>query len=232
MEQIDIDGAIRTDLDDINDRGDMVGLYMVGGPPFTFHSFLLSANGEFTELYYEGAAVVDANGINDQGVVVGNYSMTGPFDLQPFRWWKGEFTELDNFPGAMMTSARDINNNGDVVGEYRFGFGPTYPFYSYFMSSSGDFTTIGGPEWYASRAMKINARGDIVGCFFGNEEEFINGFLHGYVLRDGVLTTFDYPDADSTWPFGINEQGDIVGNTRIDGAGYGFLLSGPAIRVR
>jgi hypothetical protein len=66
----------------------------------------------------------------------------------------------------------------------------------------------------------INAQGDVVGRTVD-----VSGNGHGYVLRGGHFTRFDYPGATDTAPRGINNAGDITGNY-IDNAGneVGFVL--------
>jgi uncharacterized membrane protein len=47
------------------------------------------------------------------------------------------------------------------------------------------------------------------------------------MMIGGVYTSFNYPEAIFTNPFGVNSAGDIVGQyTDSSGVGHGFLLSG------
>ena len=53
-----------------------------------------------------------------------------------------------------------------------------------------------------------------------------SGNQHGYLLQGGIYTTLDNPDAVWTFPFGINNRGQIVGTYgSADGDNHGFLLS-------
>ncbi len=69
--------------------------------------------------------------------------------------------------------------------------------------------TIDVPGARFTAATGINDHGDVVGRYDG----------HGFLLKDGVFTSFDAPDAVpgptcrscSTSPSGINDRGDIVG---------------------
>jgi uncharacterized membrane protein len=66
----------------------------------------------------------------------------------------------------------------------------------------------------------INARGDVVGAYHD-----ASGVSHGFLLRQGVVSTIDFPNASFTSARGINAQGDIVG--RIlgpSGDEHGYLL--------
>ena len=85
-----------------------------------------------------------------------------------------------------------------------------------------DFVRIDVPNAVLTEARGINARGDIVGNYLDAGEN-----SHGFLLRKGVFTTIDVPNAAiAQAPFDINARGDIVG-TFVDAAdvSHGFLLS-------
>jgi hypothetical protein len=65
----------------------------------------------------------------------------------------------------------------------------------------------------------MNERGDITGVYVGS------GRTHGFLLRDGVFQTIDYPGSvDTSLTFLINNRGLMVGGF-IDagGAEHGFI---------
>lgn len=66
----------------------------------------------------------------------------------------------------------------------------------------------------------INARGDIVGGYLSE------GYSHGFLLRNGVFKTIDFPNALETRAArSINARGDIVGNfLDLDSLSHGFLF--------
>jgi uncharacterized membrane protein len=119
------------------------------------------------------------------------------------------FTTLD-YPGATLTTARGINDSRQIVGAYRV----TFPRHALLMIELGRkqagrvkyvaLDPLLGPNY--SEAFRINNRGDIVGQYWDE-----NQFAHGFLLRDGQVTTLDFPGADDTTAFGINESGTIVG---------------------
>jgi uncharacterized membrane protein len=114
-----------------------------------------------------------------------------------------KFTSLD-FPGGTLTTARGINNRGQIVGAYR-----TDSTKHALLIKGGKFlplapgTLLGSTN---SEAYKFNDRGDVVGAFISND-----GVTHGFRLGKGVLTTLDYPGANFTRAFGINQSGVVVG---------------------
>ncbi len=131
------------------------------------------------------------------------------------------FTSLD-YPGGTLTTARGINDRGDIVGAYR-----VVPPRHALLIRRGTFiplasTTILGTD--LSEAYKSNDRGGVVGIYSDD-----NGFTHGFLLSQGVVTTLDFPGASDTYAFGINESGTIVGQWDLLDAGgnpivyHGFL---------
>ena len=112
-------------------------------------------------------------------------------------------TSVD-FPGGTLTTARGINNHGEIVGSYR-----VVPPRHALLVHGGNFiplapTTVLGTN--LSEAFKSNDRGDVVGDFTGDD-----GFTHGFLLSQGIVTTLDFPGASDTYARGINESGTVVG---------------------
>jgi hypothetical protein len=97
------------------------------------------------------------------------------------------------------------------------------------------FFTVDIPGSLSTTVFGINSNRDIVGAFetpfppeFGLSSEL--HWNHGFVLRDGNLTTIDVPQSILTQIRGINTQGDIVGayipiqNAGTPGGGFRGLL--------
>jgi uncharacterized membrane protein len=113
------------------------------------------------------------------------------------------FTSID-FPGGTLTTARGINNHGDIVGSYRI-----VPPRHALLIQGGNFIPLAPGsvlDTNFSEAYKSNDRGDVVGQFIGND-----GFVHGFLLSNGTVTTLDFPGASDTFAFAINESGTVVG---------------------
>jgi uncharacterized membrane protein len=129
------------------------------------------------------------------------------------------FTSLD-YPGGTVTTTRGINNHGEIVGGYRIT-GPRHAL----LIKGGQYipidpTSILGTNY--SEAFKNNDRGDVVGQYIGSD-----GFIHGFLLRKGVLTTLDFPTASDTYAYGINESGTVVGGWDIlDSSGNALVEHG------
>jgi hypothetical protein len=71
---LDVPGAILTVAIAINDAGQIVGRYTVGGGD---HGFLLDVDGSYTTLDVPGVTGTQAWGINDNGQVVGQAAADG-----------------------------------------------------------------------------------------------------------------------------------------------------------
>ncbi len=113
------------------------------------------------------------------------------------------FTSLD-FPGGTLTTARGINNHGVVVGAYR-----TDPPKHALLIKHGKYFPLAPTTLLSttnSEAYKTNDRGDVVGAFISED-----GLTHGFLLSHGVLTTLDFPGANFTRAFGINQSRVVVG---------------------
>jgi uncharacterized membrane protein len=206
---------------DINSSGAIVGLYLTGK---RYHGFVLS-NGAYTSIDFPGAQSTRANGINTAGDIAGSYygnnsDSTGGSNGSKghgFLLKGGVFSAID-VPGADYTDVWRVNDNGQIVGRYKSGNGDFHVFLYTIATSSfatidypnanetamGDFSQMGG----------LNNNGDIASgyCNSSSNCELASfGSLHGFVLRRGTFTSFDVPGAAGTVPFGINDQGVVVG---------------------
>jgi probable HAF family extracellular repeat protein len=114
-----------------------------------------------------------------------------------------KFTSID-FPGAVVTAARGINNHGDIAGSYRIPGSPRQAM----LLKKGKFIPLAppAPDASFSEATSINDRGDVTGQW-GDA----NGFFHGFLFSDGVLTILDVPGATDTYALGVNDSGLVAG---------------------
>ena len=134
-----------------------------------------------------------------------------------FTWKDGDFTQFD-FPGAVDTYVFGINDRGDLVGGWDTGI--TSPIEHGFKCSQGQCVGFDVPvSATVTQGDDINAQGDIVGAWVD-----VGGVVHGFLLSNGEFTSFDFPGAADTIPFGINAAGQIVGRYDLaDGSNHGFL---------
>ena len=121
---IDLPGSSGTMVGDINDRGEMVGVFsddpndptgMMG-----VRGFLLSG-GIYRQFAAPRVAFTQPSKINNRGQIVGStLGDAASTDFHGFLLAKGRsgpFTPID-FPGAPRTVAVGINDRGQIVGAY------------------------------------------------------------------------------------------------------------------
>lgn len=92
-----------------------------------------------------------------------------------------------------------------------------------FLQASGQltFTSIAIPSQGFTGIEGINSAGDMVGYYAKHNTG--EGPWHSFVIRGGVFTFFDYPEADSTYATAINDSGLIAGSA---GFKTGILVEG------
>jgi len=161
-----------------------------------------------------------AFGINNKGVIVGNYFSLDE-TIDGFVFERGEFTPVA-VPGSGFDrgSLIAVNDWGIAVGTFEdadTGIG-----HAFVRSRDGRITVLpdAAPGALLTEGTGINNCGTIVGFYFQAD-----GVRHGFILRDGTHTTYDYPGAVRTLLTGINDRGEIVGRWRDeDFNSHGFIL--------
>jgi uncharacterized membrane protein len=198
-----VPGSVSTEITGINDRGQMVGNYQTSLLAES-RGFLLSG-GNYTPLVVPGSTATYVQGINDSGQIVGYYSVRERGPYYGFLLSGGVYTTLTGPPGSAGALVGAINNAGQIVGTSSLG-----PF----LLNGGIYTMLNVPGY----PFGINDADQIVGSF----ENYTRGFL----LSDGVLTTFGLPGTDTFNAFGINDAGQIVGEYALpDGTVHGYLAT-------
>jgi uncharacterized membrane protein len=206
---------------DINNRGQIVGIYLDEGavpgpdglpPPGAQHAFLWD-RGKVTILDPPDTVYApNAYTINDRGQVVGvRIDETGNqigFLRQP----DGRYVTLDP-PGAAQNKALGINDRGQVVGVYLDdgavpGPDGRYPARSLhgYLWDRGHYERLDVPDARATAAADINDRGDIVG-----EVNDAHGRIRGFARLRGSYTFVDGPGKGNTaFPIHVNDPGAML----------------------
>lgn len=202
----------------INDAGQVMGR---SGAPTWAHSgrgFLYSG-GVLTDLTLPGDAASNVTDMNEAGQVVGiSYSLdngiTSQWDHHSFFYSAGVLTDL-SFPGDVpplppggvrFSYATSINEAGQVSGFEVWG-GP-------FIYSGGVKTYIGtpGPGVYGST---ITEAGQLAAG--GNNDAYPESIDYqgpiAWHYADGEWTELTLPGGFMSWAVGINETGQMVGNS-------------------
>jgi uncharacterized membrane protein len=161
-----------------------------------------------------GAAVTTHLRNNNRGQVVGSYSDGTP-RLRGFLMDGRRVTRID-VPGATATLPLGINDRGQVVGGWvgpdatvNPVTGQTGPVHG-FLWEKGRYRKFDVPGATTTAAYEINNRGQIVGNYTDGKAA-----QHGYVLRNGHVTTIDHPraaqapDLTGTRVVGIDDRGRL-----------------------
>lgn len=108
----------------------------------------------------------------DMTLIVGLYWNIGENRQEGYVIQDGVFTPF-LVPGSTFTAAWDVNPRGEIVGVWRDGLNPFHGF----LRDGDDYVTIHYPDSKNTRAIGINAGGDVVG-YYG-----VGGVTHAFVAR-------------------------------------------------
>jgi uncharacterized membrane protein len=173
-----------------------------------------------------------AHGINDAGDIVGRCFDSNGNEYGFLRYHRDGPFKIFLFPGAVTTDAWMITN-GDVtgtlppqpviVGDYSDTFGFVHGFL--WSPARGFITFDVGKNQTGVR--EVNERGEMTGVY-GTFE--VGSRFHGFLLRNQIRTTVDYPGSVDNAPIGgtlvISNNGLIVGGfIDADGNEHGFMAT-------
>jgi probable HAF family extracellular repeat protein len=156
-----------------------------------------------------------AHGINNEGQIVGSY-VDANGNSNGFMYSDGAYTTVD-YSAYSSTSLNSINDLGQIVGSNGYGL----------LYSDGSFTsfTFGGEESVAVAANGINDQGQIVGSvrqFAPFQLAYFASIigLSGSQVELQNVTTLPPQGGPFNSANGINNEGQIVGNTLEVVVGY------------
>jgi probable HAF family extracellular repeat protein len=231
----------------INSRGETAGSSVDAAPgndgqlpPGSVNGFVRNRRGDTIKFAGPRGENVAVFGLNNRGQTTGVYTDTdavpGPDGVLPpgavhgfVRDRNGRIATFD-VPFPYLHGVLDINDRGQTVGFYDTPSGPGGGF---LRDPDGQITPIdvpgAGPFTFP---FAVNDRGQVVG-YYADEDTTLNPDgsippykVHGFVWDEGRFRSFDVTDALATFPYGINNRGQIVGGY-FDAAGkqHGFLLT-------
>ena len=181
----------------INASGEIAGTQFIGGQAYA----TAWTNGAPQSV---GLAGSYAMGINDPGIVTGmlsdGHAFAGSSELTVFDW----------------SSGYAINNGGQVAGYAQVSPGV---FRGFIWTPSTGVVVLGTFGGMNSYAMAINNAGDVAG-----NAQLADGFAHAFVSSGGALQDLGSLGG-SSYAYGINARGDVVGYSYTDGQAHAFLFS-------
>jgi probable HAF family extracellular repeat protein len=226
--RLDFPNAVLTVAYDINNSGDVVGFYE--DTNLEFHGFVYDpATGAFTSIDYPNPVCTtgtDARGINERGDIVGTCTDDAG-NFYAYLRNKDGFTSVSN-TDHMSTIAQGISSDGGHIVGCIHDTNMTTTMFGMSLDTGG-FSFFGGAYGgLVGRGFMNNGitpGGEIVaGLFTDTSVSPARG--RAYIVREGLVTPFDYPNAAMTAAWDVNAQGDVVG-VRRDPVGriHGFLRS-------
>lgn len=211
-------GSVDTVAHAVNNQGQIVGRFQDGAG--IVHGYLRNTDGSFVTIDPPGSAFAVALGINNVGTIVGEWqALDGTF--HGFTRSPSGFYTTADFPGSVDSELAAINSQGTTVGDYDLGDLSTS---IAFVDARGMFTSFEDPAAapMETAAFGINS-GNFISGFFddpaGNEHSFVRA-------PNAQFQNFDFPRADFTDSFKLNDSGSLVGQYATNFPNHGFMLSG------
>ncbi|PSB03556.1 HAF repeat-containing PEP-CTERM protein [Merismopedia glauca] len=207
-------GGDFSEANDINEVGQIVGRSnTTDGKQRGF----VWQNGTMTDLGDLGTGYSDAYKINESGQIVGSsYDIIGDRGDRGFLWQNGTMTDLRTL-GGQESNPTDINESGQIVGSSRTADGN----YHAFLWENGTITDLNtlSDDINFSYPSGINNAGQIT----------VNTYESGYQRRrsflwqNGTRTYLSSLGDNSTQISDINESGQIIGGSNVNGSNRAFL---------
>jgi probable HAF family extracellular repeat protein len=179
-----------------------------------------------TDLGTFGGTYSQAQDISPTGQVVGQAARPGDSGSAgaAFLWQNGVMSNLGTLGGAN-SDATGINKFTQVVGNANTATGAVHAF----LWQNGVMTDLGTLGGNDSGANDINNSGEVVGSAYT-----ASGAYHAYEWQSGVMTDLNtLIPANSGWvltnAYGVNDNGQIVGQGVFNGQATAFLLSGGVV---
>jgi len=222
-----VPNSTATAVNGVNDLGDLVGFYTNSdGSRHGFiwtHTNVVKTIDKSTSKY-----TTIPMGINKAGVVVGGLwaiGQTGTFSEGGWVWVNGKFTALNpggSSNGTCCQSVNGISNNNIVEGQVFY-----HEFWQAWFKSGSDVDvwTYQGSDTFGTA---VDSADDVVGYGSVSGGWYAPAIEAGEGSGDGEgtinFTAISYPGAQSTQPFGMNDDSFLVGSY-FDNSGnrHGFM---------
>ena len=238
-----------TDARDINDRGQVIA-YVTESKTFpAARLFLVDATGAHLIAPPVGTETMGFEGgeaINNAGQTAFNTQTDGSLPIRAFLDDHGALTDLGHLPlrdfeaNFDQVNVHALSNSGMAAGYSQISLKdadglPLLPTHA-FLWQKGKMTDLGVlPGYDDSSATALNDKGDVVGTMSHQADNdsavpFFKG--HGFLWHSGHLTDLGtLPGCRDTEPMGINNRGQIVGNSYniVNEGGGSFSQSGGAL---
>lgn len=161
------------------------------------------SNGTLTQVPLEkGHRESNLTFVGQDNVVLGNSITTSRSKQLSFKLENGKLSWLPSLTGKL-SSPTGMNKSGVIVGTATNSAQQQRAFL--FDGKIKDLGTLGGPS---SSALRINDSGVVVGW---SSISVSSKFQHAFKLQNGAMVDLTPGIAFSSWAYGINNDGDVVG---------------------
>jgi hypothetical protein len=193
--------SVATTVFAINDDNVVAGSYTTSDG--NEHGFFGTLNGSYTT-FDSGFRNTQVRGINNDGMVVGigyDRKHSSVFERYP----DGSIAYVTKGGKPLgFGVAGAINTQGTFVAD---AFNRRATKHFNFFGENAEYTKkIVTPGLSVSRLRGVNDSMDVAGYYQDD-----GGELHGFLLTDGTVSTVDYPGAEGTIVYGINNAGEMAG---------------------
>jgi probable HAF family extracellular repeat protein len=200
---IDVPGAVATLVTGINNLGQVVGWWYDGS---TRHGFFQKPGAAPVTVDYQGAiGGTQLLGVNDAGQIIGAAALSG-LQSQAFLYYGSTFYPIGTSSDPGYLIANGINGDATVAGNFPNNFEDSL------LPPSWSGTPILISPAPVAAVNAIDSNDDVVGYGYesaacANSSEFC-GFLW---IGNAALTVLTWPNSSFSYPYAINDFGQIVG---------------------
>ena len=207
------------------------------GDPYLFHGFLWDERSGMTDLGAlpgtndsfagQAGAPGDATGASENGMID---PLTGWPEARAVLWSRGKIVDLGTL-GGYESLAAEMNGRGQVTGPAANAIPDQYSIFLWGTETRGfiwekregmrDIGTLGGPD---TGAIFINQRGQISGCSYTNSTPNQSTGLpttDPFLWYRNKMTDLGTLGGVFGCAWGLNESGDVTGNSDLAGDQYG-----------
>ena len=194
-------GSVVTTVFAINDNNVVAGSFVT--PDGKEHGFSGTLDGSYTT-FDSSLKNTQARGINNDGIVTGiGYDNKHASIFERYPDGSIAYVTKNGRPLGFGVAGA-INGDGIFVAD---AFNRKATKHFNFFGQNGEYTKeIVTPGLSIARPRGVNDSKDVAGYYQDD-----GGDLHGFLLKNGAVTTIDYPDAEGTIVYGVNNADEMTG---------------------